>query len=261
MQPSLLSSIATGGVSQKDFFITQLSTIKNAIEESRERIPIVLGDFNLDENKKYRIDYAYRSYYESLDEHFDQLNLVQLVEFETWSRLVQGTWRSSILDHVYTNDGTVINELNAVDSVIGDHKILTFKLKESHEIPIEITRRDWRKYSKALLENELSKVSFNLEIKDVQALWNDMENILVKVSDKIIPLAKCSRNSTKESLKTPPVIKRKMNLRKKLIRKLRVEHDLVVKQRVKDLNTEIKHHFYELKRKSVRRNIVPENTK
>ena len=85
---------------------------------------------NLDENKKYRIDYAYRSYYESLDEHFDQLNLVQLVEFETWSRLVQGTWRSSILDHVYTNDGTVINELNAVDSVIGDHKILTFKLKE-----------------------------------------------------------------------------------------------------------------------------------
>ena len=61
----------------------------------------MLGDFDLDEKKKYKNDYAYKSYYEFLNEYFDPLNLIQLVEFETWSRLVNGTWRSSVLDHIY----------------------------------------------------------------------------------------------------------------------------------------------------------------
>ena len=90
----------TDGSSQRDFFINQLLMIKAALERSNERIPIVVGDFNLDENKKFKNDYAYKSYYDLLDEHFDPLNLVQLVEFETWSRLVNGTWRSSGLDHM-----------------------------------------------------------------------------------------------------------------------------------------------------------------
>ena len=43
--------------------------IKMAVESSTDRIPIVLGDLNLNENKKYKTDYAYKLYYELLEEY------------------------------------------------------------------------------------------------------------------------------------------------------------------------------------------------
>ena len=44
----------TDGCSQRDFFVNQLQMIKPALVRSEDQIPIVLGDFNLDENKKYK---------------------------------------------------------------------------------------------------------------------------------------------------------------------------------------------------------------
>ena len=46
----------TDGRSQRDFFVNQLLMIKAALVRSEDRIPIVLGDFNLDENNM-KIDY------------------------------------------------------------------------------------------------------------------------------------------------------------------------------------------------------------
>ena len=60
---------------------------------------------------KYNINYANKWHFEKLAESFDDCGLVQLVEFDTWSRLVNGHWRSSVLDHVYVNDATIIKNL------------------------------------------------------------------------------------------------------------------------------------------------------
>ena len=50
----------TNGRSQRDFFTAQLSLIRKALEQIGNRYPIVLEDFNLDENQKYNAEYWYK---------------------------------------------------------------------------------------------------------------------------------------------------------------------------------------------------------
>ena len=90
----------------------------------------------------------------------------------------------------------------------------------------------------------MSRIEFDLDIKDVQNLWNEIENKLVEVADLVAPLRITTGNNTKESLNIPPIIKRKMNQRKKLIARLRLNPDPNLKQRLGNLNVEIKNHFY-----------------
>ena len=57
----------SGGISQKDYFINQIRLIKLALHELGGREPLILGDFNLDENKKYNIDYFHKLQKTSID--------------------------------------------------------------------------------------------------------------------------------------------------------------------------------------------------
>ena len=65
-----------------------------------------------------------KAYYQELINVFDPLNLIQMVNFVTWKRLINGMWRTSIIDHVYTNDVTTISNLKPVDTLIGDHVLI-----------------------------------------------------------------------------------------------------------------------------------------
>ena len=77
-----------------------------------------------------------------MDEVFDELDLVQLVDFVTWSRLVNGVWRKSIIDHVYTKDVTLIEGLEAVETIVGDHRLVVMTV-DGEKTPAKITyRRD-----------------------------------------------------------------------------------------------------------------------
>ena len=71
-----------------------MQLIKTAAEQRGDKKLVLLGDFNLNEAMKYNNDYSHKSYYDELDEIFDQLGLVQMVEFETWSRSVNGIMRT-----------------------------------------------------------------------------------------------------------------------------------------------------------------------
>ena len=106
---------------------------------------LILGDFNLDENKKYHQDYSHRSrtYYEELINTFEPAGLHQLVEFETWSRLVNGVWRSSILDHVYIADMSKVSSLKPLESIIGDHRIVMLEIFGKKEALKTSFKRDW----------------------------------------------------------------------------------------------------------------------
>ena len=63
---------------------------------------IVVGDFNLDYKKKYDVNYCNANLIEIFDEKLEDLNLIQLVKFDTWSRIVGLECRSSVLDHIWT---------------------------------------------------------------------------------------------------------------------------------------------------------------
>ena len=87
-----------GNVTQHAYFTTQLNLIKQATENARNMKIIILGDFNLNETLRYSNDYSHKSYFDELNPVFDNLGLIQLVDFITWRRLVNGVWRTSILD-------------------------------------------------------------------------------------------------------------------------------------------------------------------
>ena len=54
----------TGLVSQREYFTNQLRKIKNAVADARNRSCIILGDFNLNEEMKFRHDYSHKAYYD-----------------------------------------------------------------------------------------------------------------------------------------------------------------------------------------------------
>ena len=99
----------------------------NAAEDQTHTI-IIVGDFNLDENHKNDTNYSRHRYYNLLQNRFNELRLIQLIKFNTWSRLVNGTLKELCLDHLYTNDSTVLHNISQFTPLVEDHKIITAKL-------------------------------------------------------------------------------------------------------------------------------------
>ena len=112
-----------------------------------------------------------------------------MVDFETWRRSVNGVLRRSTIDHVYTNDVTDIQDLQPVETIIGDHSMLLMSLRNEKKIsPTVSHRRDWSKYSKEKLIVELSQEDWNWEIAEVQDHWNKIEETLVRTIDRLAPI-------------------------------------------------------------------------
>ena len=106
---SIYRSFNPPGVeTQREMFSRQLALIKTAVINDKIKKIILLGDFNLDENKRYMHNYSHKLYFKDLNSTVDPFGMIQLVDFNTWSRLVNGAWRYSIIDHVYTTDETLI---------------------------------------------------------------------------------------------------------------------------------------------------------
>ena len=68
-------------------------------------------DFNLDAEMELRQDYLYKVPLGHLTDFSTLNNLVQLINFKTWTRTINGIKKESTLDHVYTNDATLVNVL------------------------------------------------------------------------------------------------------------------------------------------------------
>ena len=76
------------GLTAKDLFIRQCRLVRVAFNSGT----IFLGDFNLDYRKKHDVNYSNANLFAVLDEGFDDLNLLQLVNFSTWSSIVGNTF-------------------------------------------------------------------------------------------------------------------------------------------------------------------------
>ena len=169
--------------------------------------------------------------------------------------------KSSILDHVYVKDCTLVSNLSSTRTEIGDHSLVTFTLNGLPP-PSKITfKRSWLKYSKDVLLNELKKINFETGADSVQSIWDNIENHLINVVDKIVPSVAHKDNVTVESIIPSPMIKHKINLRNRLLKRFKITKDQQLKQRLKNLNLEIKGHFVHSKRKKVRLGIIPGNNK
>ena len=84
------------GESQQTKFKYQLEIIRKAVNEKF----IIIGDFNLDYSMKNDVNYRYENMFDDFDSVFNGINLIQMIESATWSRIVNNCFRESLLDHI-----------------------------------------------------------------------------------------------------------------------------------------------------------------
>ena len=229
--------------SQKDHFAAQLLVIKNALRELNGINPILIGDFNLDEKKKYSTDYRNKHLFEQLNVLTDELHLIQLIKEPTWQRIVNNTLRESTLDHLYVTNPTLIENINLKTPIIGDHKLILFNAKGIKKSDPPIIKRNWQKYTSLKLNDLLSKITFEIEADKVQDIWNKFESTILPVVDSLIPYEPFVENTALKTTEPSPIIKRKINLRKKLLKQSKILKTNALRDRIKNLNVEIKRHF------------------
>ena len=169
------------------------SFIKNAFIDKC----VVLGDFNLDYEKVYDDNYAHKLLFEDFEITLSMCNLVQIVNFVTWSRLVGVTLKSSTLDHIYIKDPTLLKNISSIKPIFGDHLLIMFTVNGLKRKSGPVKMRDWRRYSKDLLNLELSKLDWNIGVDDVQQFWNIFESRLIRIVDSLVPLVDHHNNVIK----------------------------------------------------------------
>ena len=138
--------------SPNDFFKLQLSLLNDAMTKNC----LLMGDFNLDAGMEFRNDYIYKNPFSLLSDFTLLNNLVQLVNFVTWSRSVNAVIKESTLDHIYTDNDSLVNEVTFKVPTFGDHKLIIAKLNISlNNNAVSICKRSWHNYSKSRLLHSL----------------------------------------------------------------------------------------------------------
>jgi hypothetical protein len=217
-------------------FTYQLDLIKNAFNNNT----LLLGNFNLDWSKEGMRNYPYDRYFEEMDETLSWLNLVQMVNFPTWSRFVRDVNRESILDHVYTNCPTSISNLHSVAQHFGDHLLAKFDhLCSNKTIESTCYRRNWKGYSKEKLYGLLASINWDISDDSVQGYWNTYKNKLKVAVDELVPMKQFSNTQSKKTI-LPPFLKNKFNIRKRCIKRMNLEKTVELKQKIKAIDNELK---------------------
>ena len=244
------------GMSPRSFFEKQL----NIVERNCLPNTIVLGDFNLDFKMKWRNDYPHKHLFTHLTELTDRMNLLQLVDFPTWSRYINNIQKTSILDHVYVNNLSIVNNCGSITPTFGDHLLIILELTLVRPTIKNITRRNWRNYSKQILVNALNPDMFEIDCIDVQQYWNEFENTIINVIDKILPIETTCLHRTQKT-EIPNTIRTKINQRKKILKKYKLQPSFELKTKIKILDKAIKTFFHSNKSSKIRNKIVPGDNK
>ena len=198
---------------QREYFNSLLALINSNSNQNS----IIIGDFNLDYSKKYDISYSHKHYFTALEDALSGQNLIQLVNFPTWSRSINGVQCSSIIDHVYVNDPTKITTLLSITPPFDDHTLILFSIR-STKIPLrDLYKRNWKFYTKEQLIFSLRNVNWEINNDDVQSYWNTFESRLVEIVDALVPIEKLTQNVN--NAKPPNAIKSKINRRNRHIKK------------------------------------------
>ena len=249
------------GFTPLNFFETQLQIIKAASANLYGAQLIVSGDFNLDDSERFSNDYRGKLFFEKLNSIMDDIPLIQIINEPTWQRIVNNNLRESTIDHVYVKNPLLISNIEYIKPHVGDHKLITFNIKATTLPPKTTLRRNWSNYTKDKLLNALAGEQFEIETAHVQDTWNIFENIIINIADQLAPLTPFKATPKLDKIIPPNVIKSKINLRKKLLNKIRSNPSNIIRDRIATLNFEIKHYFANIKTNSIRKKIIPGNSK
>ena len=193
---SLYRSFRPETLSPNEFFKGQLGVLKNAIEKNC----FIMGDFNLDAGMEDRRDYGYKIPLELLASFALENDLLQVVTFNTWKRIISGVIKQSCLDHIYVNCPETIISVNQIDPTFGDHLLVYVELNLKDLTPVNcVFKRNRKNYNDAILkqklQDSLESVKFCWQDLNVQEHWNCLENLLVNIVDELAPLVVYDENN------------------------------------------------------------------
>ena len=247
-------------VSLLDRFCTQLQIINQTIKDNPNHQTIIMGDFNLNHSFNHNTNYNYKAFFQKLNDVFIPLNLKQIVDFNTWSRIINNQVKESILDHIYINDITLLSNLDSITPEVGDHKLVMCTVKSDPPTVKPVIKRSWKYYNQIILIENLRAQNFNFETLDVQQFWNQMENKIVDVVDIIAPRVEFLNNSTRTS---HPSIRLKPNINKKrrLLKRYKSTQNPNLKNQIHLLSNEIRLDLKNSKKSIIRRSLVPGSSK
>ena len=249
-----------GAVTPELRFTAQVNIIKSAILNNPTLTPIVVGDFNLNYSLNHNITYNYKRLFDILNELVAGCGLTQIVNFPTWCRNINGIDKESILDHIYLRDTTRLNSLDNITSEIGDHKLIIIDISTMEVKPKVTMKRTWREYSQELLLNRLSGCEFDYSITNVQQFWNNLENKIINVVDEVAPMVEFTNNYTTVTC-PKTLLKPLINKKRRLLKQYRTSKNLTLLQNIKEISRSILERGKQLKRNSIRRSLVPGNSK
>ena len=249
-----------GAVTPELRFTAQVNIIKSAILNNPTLTPIVVGDFNLNYSLNHNITYNYKRLFDILNEAVAGCGLTQIVNFPTWCRNINGIDKESILDHIYLRDTTRLNSLNNITPEIGDHKLIIIDISTMEVKPKVTMKRTWREYSQELLLNRLSGCEFDYSITNVQQFWNNLENNIINVVDEVAPMVEFTNNYTTVTC-PKTLLKPLINKKRRLLKQYRTSKNLTLLQNIKEISRSILERGKQLKRNSIRRSLVPGNSK
>ena len=91
---------------------------------------MLLGDFNLNYAKINDVDNSHVRYFDDFDDILNDENLVQIIEFPTWSsvtwsRVINNALVESTIDHIYVKDPMIVEEIHSIKPIFGDHLLIS----------------------------------------------------------------------------------------------------------------------------------------
>ena len=200
---------------------------------------MVLGDFNLDENKRDDNSYHLARLYSKWKTFEDDQQLVQLVNFNTWCRQIQGQIQQSCLDHVYTNCVDVVEEIDELSISISDHTPVMVRLAISkQQYSKKMWIRQWQNYSKEELLLQLGEQDWNITCTEVDDYNDDMLQKLMTVAHKVCPFQEITiRNGQFREAKRMTILKKR---RKNLFSNAKKRNNARLLHRCKKLDKKIR---------------------
>jgi exonuclease III len=248
----------------RTYKLTHKASHKEAIEEQIGILgalldtgadTLIVGDFNLDYRKRNDVSYHLRHLYEEWITFEQEHQLLQMVDFATWQRTNGNQIISSILDHVYTNNISLIESVEEAGYVVGDHcPVITTLTRRSRSLTSTKTVRDWKKYSPELLLTELGKQSWEIELESVQDFNDELEQRLMTVVDKLVPFVqkKIKRGQFSES----PTITNLKRKKKNILTNAKRRNSAQLLKRSQDLGKEIRKKILSSKKAQIREKIL-----
>ncbi len=165
-----------------------------------------------------------------------------------------GPLKTSVLDHVYTNNNGLIDSISELSVITGDHcPIVVTLLSKIRICGRKISTRNWKDYTKEKLVSLLTQQDWEEKCLDAEDYYDALEQKIMVVYDKLVPL---EEKTIRTDCYEPVSITNMKRKRKNLFLNAKRRKSAALFQRCKALSKKIRTIEKESKKRKIRDTIL-----